>query len=1082
MKLRTKILLSLSVIVLVFLISLCGGILYLYYHPAAVKPFIEKTISGSTGTSFTIKTLSYSLKPFHIRAKDILIQSDGGTGGFTLTIPDVIADLDLEGPFGQKTLNLTNLKINGFSFLLSEEADLPKFGLKRKGSGLISRILNDAIGLFLLKDIKFQAAEMKGGEITAKWKDQMIEVREIGGNLSGNGPMEIMCSAHFKKPSAEMEFVAPRLQITTDSTIDFDDPVIKSTISALEATFLSPQASVKNMDVNAKLNYSHKQQSLTLEPIDLFLRDLVLKQKEDELNPFDLHFNAEGIIYLDERRLDAPHLEVEVNDALRLNGQAIAHLSPKKDVRLKILDGHILPAKLLPLLPERLKEKWPPVTLSGPVSLVGQIDGQNESDKWNWRSDLEAKLKGNPFAYVTNNFRFKSRLTGNIMAEGSLPDIDLVVEMKGKEALFYHDMIKPDPFTWDLSMTGKHPLYLLRSLKADIPKVMTAIGDQEIPIERIRLLIRDGKLSADKRFLSMPNIRLQTALLKNMGASLEADGKRVVLELEGDDIHIIEAAHSLNLTPKGWQLRGRDSIQASVSVNEKGDMSFGSKFGFTAFDFQNSDGSTIGEKITIVGDINGSLDPTQSFIATNSTLRVTGGEVLFDQFYFDLNQNTLFSSARGNYDIPKTTLQLSNLSLSLKDLITLQAKGKYIHKKETSDIQLSIDIPKTRIEPVFQHFIVEPFKTQKPFLPSLELGGAFSANVALTSNELGRRVMGHYLWHEGELVSKENGFSFKGIDLDLPLWYQTHKSKAGANDLNGQLSIQSMALPLLPEQSLKIPLNAGPNRLSVRSPTVLKADAGEIRWGPLTGSSLFSSRPTLETSLTLNAVELGPFLSEIWSRSIQGTLNGTLTPIIYAGNTFSSKGKLNMRAFGGDLVFSDVGASGLFTSTPLFKLNAQVNDLHLDLLTRDTSFGRIEGILNGRILDLEIAHRQPQKFDLLLETVKKKGVSQRISIMAVDNIARIGGGQSPFMGFAGVITSFFKEFPYKKIGVHATLDNDIFRIRGTIKENGTEFIVKRGGLSGVNVINQNPDNRIRFQDMVKRVKRITADKGGPVIE
>ena len=139
-------------------------------------------------------------------------------------------------------------------------------------------------------------------------------------------------------------------------------------------------------------------------------------------------------------------------------------------------------------------------------------------------------------------------------------------------------------------------------------------------------------------------------------------------------------------------------------------------------------------------------------------------------------------------------------------------------------------------------------------------------------------------------------------------------------------------------------------------------------------------------------------------------------------------------------------------------------------------------VQTGRILDLELARKQPQKFDLLLETVKRKGVNQKISVMAVDNIARIGGGQSPFMGFAGVITSLFKEFPYKKIGVHATLENDIFRIHGTIKEEGKEFLVKRGGLSGVNVINQNPDNRIRFQDMVKRVKRITSGKGSPVIE
>jgi hypothetical protein len=1082
MKLRTKILLSLSLIVLVFFASLFGGILYLYYNPAAVKPFVEKTVSKSTGTSFTIKTLSYSLKPFHIRANDILIQSDEKPGGFTLTIPELIADLALKGPFGQKTLILTNLKVNRFSFLLSEDADLPKFDLKRTGSGIISRILNDAIGLFFLKDIKFQAAELRRGEITANWKGQIIEVRDMEGSLHDEGPMEIICSANLKIPSADIQLAAPRLLITTDSTIDFDDPVIKGTISAPDATFLSPRATIQDMDIKAKLAYSNNQKSLTLEPLDLLLKDLILKQGQDELSPSNLSLHVEGIINLDERRMDAHRLKIAIDDALRLNAEATAHLGPKKDVRLKILDGHILPLRLLALFPERLKEKWPPITISNPIRIAGQIDGQNEADTWNWHSDLVAELKQNPFAYETDNFRFKSLLTGNIEAKGAFPDLNLFIEMKGNKTFFSHPMIKPTPFAWDLSMTGKHPLYLIKSLKADIPEVTTTIGEKDISIERIRLLNRDGKLSSDKRFLSMPNIRLQTALLKEMSASLEVDGKRVALELEGDDVHIIEAAHNLNLTPKGWQIKGRDSIHARVIVNEKGDMSFSSKFGFTDFDFQNRDGSALGEKITMIGAINGTLDPTHSVVTTNSTLRVTGGEILYDRFYFDLNKNPLFSSHKGNYDISKKSFQLPKFILDLKELITLEAEGTIVHKKELPDMQIFVNIPKTRLEPVFQHFVLEPFKTEKPFLISLGLGGSFSANVALTRKGPDRLAVGQFLWYGGELAYKKNGVSLKGIDLDLPLWYQTYKSKARADALKGALSIQSATLPLLPKQALNLPLEAGANRLSVRSPTLLKAKAGEIQWGPVTFSGLFSSDPEIETSLTLRDVDLDPFLSEIWSRSTKGTLNGTLAPIRYVGNGFTTKGELKASAFGGDITFSDFGASGLFSSTPVFKLNAQINDLYLDLLTRDTSFGRIEGILKGHFLDLEIAHRQPQKFDLLLETIKKKGVNQRISIMAVDNIARIGGGQSPFMGFAGVITSFFKEFPYKKIGVHATLDNDIFKIRGTIKEDGKEFIVKRGGLSGVNVINQNPDNRIRFQDMVKRVKRITADKGGPVIK
>jgi hypothetical protein len=114
--------------------------------------------------------------------------------------------------------------------------------------------------------------------------------------------------------------------------------------------------------------------------------------------------------------------------------------------------------------------------------------------------------------------------------------------------------------------------------------------------------------------------------------------------------------------------------------------------------------------------------------------------------------------------------------------------------------------------------------------------------------------------------------------------------------------------------------------------------------------------------------------------------------------------------------------------------------------------------------------------------VKNGGTNQEISVRAIDNIARLGGAQSPFIGFAKMFAYLFKTFPYREIGVRATLKNDIFRLNGTIHEGGKEYLVRRGGLQGVDVINQSPDNRISFKDMVKRIKRIADSSGGPVIQ
>jgi len=113
-----------------------------------------------------------------------------------------------------------------------------------------------------------------------------------------------------------------------------------------------------------------------------------------------------------------------------------------------------------------------------------------------------------------------------------------------------------------------------------------------------------------------------------------------------------------------------------------------------------------------------------------------------------------------------------------------------------------------------------------------------------------------------------------------------------------------------------------------------------------------------------------------------------------------------------------------------------------------------------------------------METVQTEGVPQKISVRALENIARIGGGGSPFIGLAGALTSLFKEFPYDKIAIQATLENDVFRIDGPLKEGDKVYLVKRSGLSGVNVVNQDPDRQISFKDMMKRIKRVTESAGG----
>jgi hypothetical protein len=70
------------------------------------------------------------------------------------------------------------------------------------------------------------------------------------------------------------------------------------------------------------------------------------------------------------------------------------------------------------------------------------------------------------------------------------------------------------------------------------------------------------------------------------------------------------------------------------------------------------------------------------------------------------------------------------------------------------------------------------------------------------------------------------------------------------------------------------------------------------------------------------------------------------------------------KVFGGSIIFSDLGASGIFTPAPVFHFNAKWKDLLLSEMTTDMAFGKIEGVLEGDLQNVEVAYGQPQRFNL----------------------------------------------------------------------------------------------------------------------
>ncbi|HIJ58959.1 MAG TPA: hypothetical protein HPP41_04775, partial [Deltaproteobacteria bacterium] len=467
---------------------------------------------------------------------------------------------------------------------------------------------------------------------------------------------------------------------------------------------------------------------------------------------------------------------------------------------------------------------------------------------------------------------------------------------------------------------------------------------------------------------------------------------KVSVAVTGEQTGLIQSAADLGLLPIGWEFAGLDSIRMGLEAEKGDDTLFTGELVFQDLAFQNQDSSSMGEKVSLGVKIDGKLDPAGLIIAADTAINLDQGEVLYDRFYFNLKENPFFCSSKWSYNLRGRHLQLSNLRLGLEDILTLHINGSILKRGPDWRFDLSSKIPRIPLKPLFSHFILEPFKTEKPFLSGLDVEGAVAADLKFTGTGAKWTAKGFFRWYKGALLSADHGMSLKGIDLSLPLWYRNRMGKNPLERLKGVLSIRSMNLSLLPEQGLDLSLNAGPNLLAIPSPTLLKVPGGKIRVGPVAIKGLTWTSPSVNTSLTIDSVKIAPLLAGVWNRAVRGTINGKLDPIDFIKGNLKTAGEIRAKVFDGDVIFSDLGASGLFAGTPVFKVNARWKNLSFSELTAGTSFGRIEGVLNGYAKNLEIAHGQPQKFDLLLETVERDGTPQRISVKAVDNIAQIGGG------------------------------------------------------------------------------------------
>ncbi len=1047
--------------VLFVLLLLGAAVFTVARDPGLVKPFVEGSLGTLTGLETEIGLLDWDTDPLRVKASGIAA-STRQAGGSRLNAELGSLDLELafEGGFGERTLVVRRAAARG----LDLELEGAPQGLLRKGSrspaSAPARLAAGLARWLLFHEVRVEEVALGPARLSASLPGGRLVVEEMEMDL---------------RPSA-------------GSTGGVRAGQVVGELSARGGRFKTPMADVSGVSIYARARLHPGQELLEVEGLDIVAPRIEPAGSDSLPGPAQARLTWEGRLELGQGPRAQGPLGLTGRaggEELSLRGDLLAKWGDEPEMTFSSIRSRIHPARWIPMLPSEWRAALGPVRFSGPVSVSGGMRaGVDKGGRLRLHPDLDLEFLENPAAFENESIRAEATLSGTAGLRGTWPDPAVSADIRAEGLELGARGFKTEPSELTLGLEGDmHELGLAR-LDLSIPSISIGEKENRLPLEGLEVRAAGGTIRPVARAFSLPEITMQAAGLGPVRAAAEGRPGLIKVSVKGEETGLVPLLSGTGLPLEGWGLRAGDRVRAELEINEAGLLDVKAGIGLEDASFENPALEAFGEGLSLSAELSGGLDLDSMDWICRAGVRLGAGEMLAGKFYVDMGKHPLSAGIDATGGIPVARgVNVESLDMALEGIFSAGASGRVRGLPENPAAELLVEVPPFDPAPAFKLFVAEPLRMDLPLLGRLRVRGRASSKARISFNPEGLEVEGRVELADAGVRLDEPQAAVSGVELSLPFAYAANGAEGTeGRSAEGGLSVEALEIPLLPVQGLSLLLEAGTNRLRVPHPVAILIPGGKARLGPLNLEFPAGRGPRAETGLTLERVELRPILSRIWPGSPEGAVEGLLDPVIYSRGGLGTGGSLEAQVFGGRVTVSDISASGVFSRAPALRLDARWEDLDLEMMTSGTSFGLVKGMLSGWARDLEFAYGQPQRFELLLETEAAEGVEQRISVRAVDNISRIGGGGSPFAGMAGIFASLFKEFPYEKIGIRASLENDIFRINGTIHEGGKEFLVKRSGFSGVNVVNQNPDNRISFKDMVKRIQRVTSSQGGPVIK
>lgn len=719
------------------------------------------------------------------------------------------------------------------------------------------------------------------------------------------------------------------------------------------------------------------------------------------------------------------------------------------------------------------------------LSLRGQAEIRGECSIFSTiagrKVDFSVTMKLLParVSYEIPGLTFDSSISGEINAAGSASNMEFSGLIRLDRGALSRENIKIRGLSLQLPLSGSRLAVKSGLFKGAMESFIFTSAAQSVAVEAVdfegRGSFDPGSMnlllnSLDVRALSLPTLHIEARTGLKPGGETQ-----VKLQATEVDVAQLRSLFS-SFFPKrltDWKFDGRGSLDLEVQLsphkenkiwNVRGELNLSEVL------FQDPSFNLAGEALRHTISWKGEYRTMPEEVEFSLSFALDQGESLWKEMYVSWSENPIRGDVSGVFRVPQKEAEIHSLDIHFSPYGNASVTGTVkLEKPYCLDLKGSVVLSLGAFD---SGFLGLRTRWQEGF----RMMGEAHSDFHLTAKDKSFKTSGELLIKEGMLENQTSNLTIQGIEARIPFDFETggeeSQEERALSSEKGYFLARTLETSYFRIQPFKLNISSLKNKFLIE-PFSIELFGGTAAFG----KSLFSVDPDRFdfngiSSLNLDGLDISQFPIESNQFRLEGTMKANFPQVELAPHIISIQGTGEVDIFDGKAFVENIKIFSPFLKSRTISLDITFDDVNLEKMTDSIPFGRVTGILKGEIKGLAISYGQPESFTLRLESVKKKGVSQLFSLKAVDDLTVLSSGEkSGFSALKG-IARFAPNFPYGKIGIVSSLENDMFTLRGTFRKDGTEYLVRKSWLFGISVINRNPDNKISFKDMINRLKSI----------